>query len=170
MTLLKNVKRCYVFVAIKGHKLDGHDFIVDAVGKDAAALVVGKRIEITLRIPQIVVPNTRKALAFLSNHFYGEPSSRIAVIGITGTNGKTTTSYLTKSIIEASGKKVGLIGTIQYQIGNRGIPAQETTPESVEIQSYLSEMLKSDIKHAVIEASSHALSQNRKTQTGKRAK
>ena len=157
----KKVKRGYVFVAIKGHKLDGHDFIVDATGKDAAALVVEKRIEITPRIPQIVVPNTRKALAFLSNHFYGEPSSKMTVIGITGTNGKTTTSYLTKSIIEASGKKAGLIGTIQYQIGNRVIPAQETTPESVEIQSYLSEMLKSDIKYAVIEASSHALSQHR---------
>ena len=157
----KKVKGGYVFVAIKGHKLDGHDFLVDAMGKDAAALVVGKRIEITPRIPQIVVPHTRKALASLSNHFYGDPSSKMTVIGITGTNGKTTTSYLTKSIIEASGKKAGLIGTIQYQIGNRVIPAQETTPESVEIQSYLSEMLKSDIKYAVIEASSHALSQHR---------
>src|SRR3990172_2049297 len=157
----KKVKGCYVFVAIKGHKLDGHDFIVDAMGKDAAAHVVGKRIEITPRIPQIVVPNTRKALALLSNHFYGEPSSQMTVIGITGTNGKTTTSFLTKSIIEASGMKTGLIGTIQYQIGDRVIPAQETTPESVDIQRYLSEMLKSGLNYAVIDSSSHALSQRR---------
>lgn len=157
----QKIKGSYVFVAIKGHKLDGHDFIVDAMARDAAALVVGKRIEITPRIPQIVVSDTRKALAFLSNHFYGVPSSKMTVIGITGTNGKTTTSYLAKSIIEASGKKTGLIGTIQYQIGNRVIPAQETTPESIEIQSYLSEMLKSGVKYAVIEASSHALSQHR---------
>ncbi|MDO8142780.1 MAG: Mur ligase family protein, partial [Candidatus Brocadiales bacterium] len=157
----QKVKGGYVFVAIKGHKLDGHNFIVDAMKKDAAALVVGKRIEINPRIPQVVVHDTRKALAFLSNYFYGEPSSKMTIIGITGTNGKTTTSYFTKSIIEASGKKAGLIGIIQYQIGNRVIPAQETTPESVEIQSYLSEMLKSGLKYAVIEASSHALSQHR---------
>ncbi|MBI2469865.1 MAG: UDP-N-acetylmuramoyl-L-alanyl-D-glutamate--2,6-diaminopimelate ligase [Planctomycetes bacterium] len=157
----QRVKGGYVFVAIKGHKLDGHDFIVDVMKKDAAALVVGRRIEINPRIPQVVVHDTRKALAFLSNYFYGEPSSKMTIIGITGTNGKTTTSYFTKSIIEASGKKAGLIGTIQYQIGNRVIPAQETTPESVEIQSYLSEMLKSGLKYAVIEASSHALSQHR---------
>ena len=157
----RKVKGGYVFVAIKGHKLDGHDFVVDAIEKGATTLVVEKKIETTPRISQIIVPNTRKALASLSNRFYNEPSSKMTVVGITGTNGKTTTSYLTKSIIEASGNKAGLIGTIQYQIGNRVIPAQETTPESVEIQSYLSEMLKSGIKYAVIEASSHALSQHR---------
>ncbi len=157
----RKVKSGYVFVAIKGLKLDGHDFIVSAIEKGVIALVVEKKIEVVSQIPQIIVTNTRQALAFISNLFYGKPSSKITVIGITGTNGKTTTSYLIKSIIEASGSKSGLIGTIQYQIGNRVIPAQETTPESVEIQSYLSEMLKSCMKYAVIEASSHALSQHR---------
>lgn len=157
----RKVKEGYVFVAIKGHKVDGHDFIVGAIEKGAIALVVGKKIEVTSRIPQIIVSNTRYALAALSSRFYDEPSSKMTVVGITGTNGKTTTSYLTKSIIEASGGKTGLIGTIQYQIGKRVIPAKETTPESVEIQSYLSEMLKSGIKYAIIEASSHALSQHR---------
>ena len=157
----RKVKDGYVFVAIKGHKLDGHNFVTAALDKGASAIVVGKKIEATSCIPQIVVTNTRQALASISSRFYGEPSSKMTVVGITGTNGKTTTSYLTKSIIEASGYKSGLIGTIQYQIGKRIIPAQETTPESVEIQSYLSEMLKSDIKYAVIEASSHALSQHR---------
>ncbi len=157
----RKVKEGYVFVAIKGHKMDGHDFIVTAIEKGAVAIIVEKRVEVTLRIPQIVVPNTRHALALLSCCFYGEPSSKLTVIGVTGTNGKTTTSYLTKAIIEASGSEAGLIGTIQYQIGKRVIPAQETTPESVEIQSCLSEMLKSGIKYAVLEASSHALSQHR---------
>jgi len=157
----RKVKDGYVFVAIKGHKLDGHSFVTAALDKGASAIVVEKKIEVTPRVPQIVVTNTRQALASISSRFYGEPSSKMTVVGITGTNGKTTTSYLTKSIIEASGYKTGLIGTIQYQIGKRVIPAQETTPESVEIQSYLSEMLKSNIKYAVIEASSHALSQHR---------
>ena len=157
----RKVKDGYVFVAIKGHKLDGHNFVTAALDKGASAIVVEKKIEVTPRVPQIVVTNTRQALASISSRFYGEPSSKMIVVGITGTNGKTTTSYLTKSIIEASGYKTGLIGTIQYQIGKRVIPAQETTPESVEIQSYLSEMLKSNIKYAVTEASSHALSQHR---------
>lgn len=157
----RKVKKGYVFTAIKGHKLDGHDFIVSAIENGAAALIVEKRIEVALLIPQIVVSDTREAIASMSTCFYGEPSSKMTVIGITGTNGKTTTSYFTKSIIEASGAKAGLIGTIQYQIGKRIIPAQETTPESVEVQNYLAEMLKSDIKYAVIEASSHALSQHR---------
>ncbi|GAN34954.1 MAG: UDP-N-acetylmuramoyl-L-alanyl-D-glutamate--2,6-diaminopimelate ligase [Candidatus Brocadia sinica] len=157
----RKVKGGYVFVAIKGHTVDGHDFIAGAIEKGAIALVVGKKIDIALRIPQFIVSNTRYALASLSCRFYGEPSSQMTVVGITGTNGKTTTSYLTKSIIEASGNKAGLIGTIQYETGKRVLPAQETTPESVEIQSYLSEMLKSGIKYAIVEASSHALSQNR---------
>jgi len=155
------VKEGYVFVAIKGHKVDGHDFIIGAIEKGAIALVVEKKIELASRIPQIIVSNTRYALAALSSRFYGEPSSKMTVVGITGTNGKTTTSYLTKAIIEASGGKAGLIGTIQYQIGKRVIQAKETTPESVEIQGYLSEMLKSGMKYAIIEASSHALSQHR---------
>lgn len=96
----RKVKGGYVFVAIKGHTVDGHDFIAGAIEKGAIALVVGKKIDIALRIPQFIVSNTRYALASLSCRFYGEPSSQMTVVGITGTNGKTTTSYLTKSIIE----------------------------------------------------------------------
>lgn len=157
----RKVKEGYLFVAIRGYKVDGHDYVIRAIEKGATALVVDKKIETVSSIPQIVVPDTRYALAAMSSRFYGEPSSQMTVVGVTGTNGKTTTSYFTKSIIEASGSEAGLIGTIQYQIGKRVIPAQETTPESVEIQRYLAEMLKSGIKYAVIEASSHALSQHR---------
>ena len=155
------VKKGYLFVAIQGHKVDGHDFITDAMTNGATAVVVEKRCAVAPHTPQIVVSNARYALACLSSYFYGNPSSEMTITGITGTNGKTTTSYLTKAIFEASGYEAGLIGTIQYQIGKRVIPARETTPESVEIQGYLSEMLKSGVKHAVIEASSHALSQHR---------
>ncbi len=157
----REVKNNYVFVAIKGHKADGHDFVMNAVESGAGALVLEKRVEAVARIPQFIVPNTRRALALLSGRFYGNPSEKMSVIGITGTNGKTTTSFFTKSIIEASGNGAGMIGTIQYQIGKRIIPARETTPESVEIQRYLSEMLQAGITYAVIEASSHALSQHR---------
>lgn len=157
----RKVKAGCVFVAIQGHALDGHNFIADAVRRGAVALVVEKRIDVPLSLPYIVVSNSRRALAFMSSHFYGDPSSHMTIIGITGTNGKTTTSYFTKSIIEASGSLAGLIGTIQYQIGENIIPAKETTPASVDIHAYLCEMLKAKIKYAVIEASSHALSQHR---------
>lgn len=157
----RKVEANYIFVAIKGYKLDGHDFVNSAIEKGAIAIVSERRVETLKKVPQIVVNNTRLALAFMSRQFFGDPSSRMTITGITGTNGKTTTSYFTKSIIEASGYEAGLIGTIQYQIGSRIIPAQETTPESVDILSYLSEMLKSNIRYAVIEASSHAISQHR---------
>ncbi|MGQ3686163.1 MAG: UDP-N-acetylmuramoyl-L-alanyl-D-glutamate--2,6-diaminopimelate ligase [Candidatus Loosdrechtia sp.] len=158
----RKIKKGNVFVAIKGNKLDGHDFIGNAVEKGASVLVVEKRIESTsLRIPQILVSDTRQALANMSDHFFGKPSARMTVIGITGTNGKTTTSYFMKSIINASSEEAGLIGTIHYKIGGRIIPALETTPESAEIQNYLSQMLNAGIRYAVIEASSHALSQHR---------
>lgn len=157
----RKVKAGSMFVAIQGNTLDGHNFIADAVRRGAGSVVVEKRNDVPLSLPHIVVANARQALAFLSSHFYGDPSSRMTVIGITGTNGKTTTSYYTRSIIEASGSLAGLIGTIQYQIGEKIIPAKETTPESVDIQAYLYEMLKTKITYAVIEASSHALSQHR---------
>lgn len=157
----RKVKKGYVFVAVQGHKIDGHEFVANAIENGAIALVVEKKIEAATEIPQIIVPNTRFALAVMSSRFYGEPSSRMTVIGITGTNGKTTTSYLTKSIINASGNETGLIGTIQYQMGSRAIPARETTPESAELHGYFAEMLESGIKYAVIEVSSHALSQFR---------
>ncbi|MBI5308467.1 MAG: UDP-N-acetylmuramoyl-L-alanyl-D-glutamate--2,6-diaminopimelate ligase [Planctomycetes bacterium] len=157
----RKVKKGYLFVAIQGYKVDGHDFITDAMVNGAVAVVVEKKCEVAPHVPQIVVSDARRALACMSSLFYDNPSSKMTITGITGTNGKTTTSYFTKAIIEASGNEAGLIGTIQYQIGKRIIPARETTPESVEIQGYLSEMLKSGIKYAVIEASSHALSQRR---------
>ncbi|GJQ48384.1 UDP-N-acetylmuramoyl-L-alanyl-D-glutamate-2,6-diaminopimelate ligase [Candidatus Kuenenia stuttgartiensis] len=157
----RKVKEGYIFVAIKGYKSDGHDFISMAIEKGAIAVVAEKGVDYVINVPQIVVPNARRALSLLSEYFYGYPSSKMTIVGITGTNGKTTTSFFTKSIIESSGNKAGLIGTIYYQLGSRIIPANETTPESVDIQSHLSDMLNNNIRYAVIEASSHALSQHR---------
>ncbi|MBI4008231.1 MAG: UDP-N-acetylmuramoyl-L-alanyl-D-glutamate--2,6-diaminopimelate ligase, partial [Planctomycetes bacterium] len=150
-----------LFVAIKGYSVDGHNFAMNAIERGAIALVTEKKLELLSGTPQLVVSDTRKALSTLSHYFYGEPSSKIIVTGITGTNGKTTTSYLIKSIIESAGAQAGLIGTILYQINQRLIPSIETTPESLELHAFLAEMLGFDIKYAVMEVSSHALAQYR---------
>lgn len=155
------VGKGYLFVAIKGHNVDGHNFVGDAIERGAVAVVTERKLDLPSDTPQLVVSDTRKALSTLSHYFYGEPSSKITVTGITGTNGKTTTSYLIKSIIESAGEQAGLIGTIHYQINGRLIPSNETTPESVELHGFLAEMLSFDIKYAVMEVSSHALIQHR---------
>ncbi|MBI4823640.1 MAG: UDP-N-acetylmuramoyl-L-alanyl-D-glutamate--2,6-diaminopimelate ligase [Nitrospirae bacterium] len=147
-----------LFVALKGLNLDGHDFIPDAIKRGASTVICENKQS---AIPFIQVPDTRSSLAFVSNNFYERPSERLSVIGITGTNGKTTTSYLIKSILEKSGKKTGLIGTINYVIGDRSFPAPHTTPEALEFQSLLFEMLKAGLSHTVSEVSSHALSLKR---------
>ena len=151
----------YIFVAIKGHKADGHNFIKKALESGAQAVVSEERLALNQKIPHIIVRNTRKALSSLSCYFYNNPSQKINVVGVTGTNGKTTTTFLTKSIIEKAGYKVGLIGTINYQIGEKIIPAQETTPESVELQRLVAEMVAAKMKFAVMEVSSHSAVQYR---------
>lgn len=157
----RRVNQGHIFVAIKGHNVDGHDFVTDAIDRGAVAIITEKKLYLPPGITQLVVSNTRKALSVLSHYFCGEPSSKITITGITGTNGKTTTSYLIKSIIESAGEQAGLIGTILYQINQRIIPSVETTPESVELHAFLAEMLDFDIKYAVMEVSSHALAQQR---------
>ncbi|GJQ57297.1 MAG: UDP-N-acetylmuramoyl-L-alanyl-D-glutamate--2,6-diaminopimelate ligase [Candidatus Scalindua sp. AMX11] len=157
----RRVKPGYVFVAIAGHKIDGHHFIEKSLEQGAAAIVSEKTFSPNTRIPQIIVRNSRRALSHLSCCFYENPSQKINVIGITGTNGKTTTAFLTKSIIESKGYDTGLIGTISYQIGKKKIPARETTPESVELQRIIAEMVTSRLKFLVMEVSSHSLVQHR---------
>jgi UDP-N-acetylmuramoyl-L-alanyl-D-glutamate--2,6-diaminopimelate ligase len=150
-----------MFVAVKGEHLDGHRFIGDAVGR-GAAVVVGEEPASPSSAPVFVrVRNSRKTLACAANNFYGRPSEDLAVIGITGTNGKTTTSYLIKSILEAWKKKTGLIGTITYLIGDKPYPALHTTPESLEFQALLRQMKLAGCSHVVTEVSSHSLSQRR---------
>ncbi len=148
-----------LFVAIRGFRTDGHRFLGQAAAAGSLAVVVEAGVVAdNPGAPAIVVPDTRKALAALAVKFYDNPSLRLKLVGITGTKGKTTTSYLVKSIIEAAGRApVGLIGTIDYRIGDRIIPAPNTTPESLELQALLAEMTEEQVRYCVMEVSSHAL-------------
>lgn len=146
-----------LFVCIKGLRFDGHSFIDDALRLGAVGLVVDAGSEVAGSVPAIRTGDTRKALGLLSAHFYDYPSRKLRLIGITGTKGKTTTTYLIKSVLEAAGHRVGLVGTIQNMIGDVALPAKRTTPESVDLQSLLSEMVTRGCDFAVMEVSSHAI-------------
>lgn len=161
----RDIKERSLFVAIKGQRFDGHDFIEDAIKKGAVAIVL-ERDERGLKERYknclfFTVDDTRNALAIISSNFYGRVSQKIPVIGITGTNGKTTTTFLIKSIFEAAGIKTGLIGTIHYEIGDRVLPAPHTTPESLDFQRLLKEIYDSGCGAVVTEVSSHGLALKR---------
>ncbi len=153
----------YLFVAVRGDNVDGHQFIKDAVGKGAVAIVCEEEQSDIKPVAGSVVrvKDSRAALAAISNNFYGRPSGSLCVIGVTGTNGKTTTTYLIKSVLESWEKKVGLIGTIQCMIGDETYDARHTTPEALEFQELLYRMRMSGCTHVVSEVSSHALAQRR---------
>jgi UDP-N-acetylmuramoyl-L-alanyl-D-glutamate--2,6-diaminopimelate ligase len=156
-----------VFVAIKGFKTDGHAFIQDALNKKASAVVLEDNNAVPEQLithsgtVKILVEDSRKALAELSNVFYDEPSKKLKLVGITGTNGKTTTAFFIKHIYETAGFKVGLIGTIQNFIGDQKIESKLTTPESSDLNKMFSEMIKAGCEYAVMEVSSHSLALKR---------
>jgi len=165
----RQVKPGEVFVAIRGLNVDGHNFIPQAVEKGAAA-VVGERPVKAVRqpasgVPYIQVRDSRLALAMLSAAFYGHPGRRLRVIGVTGTDGKTTTVNLIHSILETAGYKVGMISTVNARIGDRVYDTglHTTTPEAPDVQFYLSQMAASGTDYAVLEATSHGLHQHRVT-------
>jgi UDP-N-acetylmuramoyl-L-alanyl-D-glutamate--2,6-diaminopimelate ligase len=152
------VGRGALFTAIEGLNTDGHTFIEEALDRGARALVLEKNREGNHRgIPIVIVPNSRAALAHVSAAFFGHPSRSMGLVGVTGTNGKTTTTFLIESILGKDDKACGVIGTISYRYADRVIPAPMTTPESYDIQRILREMLESGITHVVMEVSSHAL-------------
>ncbi len=152
-----------LFVAVRGFHSDGHQFISQALLRGAAAVVAEEKAVISPAPAGVVVrvPDTRRALAEIASAFYGNPSRRLRLVGITGTNGKTTTSYLIKAVIEAAGHQAGLIGTIDYRIGDRIYPAPNTTPESLELQALLAQMVEAGAGYCVMEVSSHALALGR---------
>ena len=156
----RQVQTGSLFVAVPGHKLDGATFVDDAIRRGAAAIVSERAIP-DCPVPVIVVPSARDAMADLAVSFYKDPTRRMNVVGITGTNGKTTTTYLLRSIFEAAGEKVGLLGTIQYSVGLKLLPSDNTTPGSDTLQRYFSEMIAAGCKSAAMEVSSHALDQGR---------
>ncbi len=155
----RTVKPGSLFVAVRGFHSDGHRFIPQAVEQGAAAVIAEREdaAAAAAGIPQIIVKDSREALALLAAEFYDHPSERLSLVGVTGTNGKTTTTYLVKAIIEAAGKSAGLIGTIDYRVGNKVYPAPNTTPESLDLQRLLAEMVRLGATHCVMEVSSHAL-------------
>ena len=131
-----------VFVCISGAVSDGHKFAADVAAKGAAAVVVEKDVEVPEDVTVIRVPDTRYALALMSAAYFGYPAEKLKIIGITGTKGKTTTTYMIRSILEGVGHKVGLIGTIEAIIGDEKIPAANTTPESFTIHQYFARMVE----------------------------
>lgn len=149
-----------LFVAVIGERVDGHQFVPAALSRGAGGLVAQQLIE-TGDVPFAYVTDSRKALGLLASHFYGDPSSRLRMVGVTGTNGKTTTTYICKAFLEAVGGRAGLIGTVGYQIGETRIPAAHTTPGALELQQLLAKMVTHGCTTAVMEVSSHALAQNR---------
>ena len=163
----RKIGRGDCFVAIRGTAIDGHKFIQDAIERGASVVVVqdDSAVPDSLCMHQgvikIVVGDSRKALAQIAANYYGHPSKRMTLVGITGTNGKTTTSHLVKSILEQAGQKTGLIGTIAYQIGDETLPATHTTPESLELNQLLTRMASAGCTSVSMEVSSHALDQSR---------
>ncbi|MCJ8011368.1 UDP-N-acetylmuramoyl-L-alanyl-D-glutamate--2,6-diaminopimelate ligase [Paenibacillus sp. KQZ6P-2] len=148
-----------LFICLPGHTVDGHDYAAQAAEKGAAALVVERRLDIDL--PQVIVKDSRYAMAVMSDAFFGSPSSHMKMIGVTGTNGKTTTTYLIEKMMNDHGVSTGLIGTIQTRYGGRTFPMSGTTPEALELQRSLDDMSAGGVQCCVMEVSSHALEQGR---------
>lgn len=155
------------FVAIRGTETDGHRFVQSAISRRARVIVLENEavlpdsLSMHAGVVKVVVPDSRKALAVMSANYFGHPSRRLTMVGVTGTNGKTTTTHIVKSILEAAGQRVGLIGTIEYKVGETVLPATHTTPESLELNELLAQMIQSGCTCISMEVSSHALHQSR---------
>ncbi|MGL4362490.1 MAG: UDP-N-acetylmuramoyl-L-alanyl-D-glutamate--2,6-diaminopimelate ligase [Cellulosilyticaceae bacterium] len=151
-----------LFIAIKGFQTDGHKYIESAIGNGATVVVVEDDVEIEMsHITVIKVRDTRSFMAQLANKFYNTPSAKLNVVGVTGTNGKTSITFLLGQILEKLNKKIGVIGTIENRIGDMTLKAQRTTPESVDLQKLFKQMIDENVSHCLMEVSSHALELNR---------
>ena len=156
----KQVGKDFLFAAFRGVEVDGHQFVEEAIQRGAEVVVLEEEQRVSSGTV-VLVPDSRRALAKISSNFYGDPSSRVILIGITGTNGKTTTTYLLESIFKKAGWTVGVIGTINYRFGQKTTPAPNTTPESLDLQRILWEMVKEGTSHVIMEVSSHGLDLSR---------
>lgn len=157
----RKIEQNNIFVCVVGQIVDGHDFAFQAIERGAVALVVEKELNVSKDITQVVVENSREIMAVISTKFYDYPAKKLKIVGITGTNGKTTTTYMLKSIADCANVKSGLIGTIKNLIGTEKIKTDKTTPESLDIQVLLKKMVEKDVKMCFMEVSSHALNLNR---------
>src|SRR5436305_6151538 len=156
----RRVKPGGVFVAMQGESSDGNRFIDQAIAAGAVAIVTDSNT-VPGDVAWARVPHGRRALAGLSLNFYGRPTEKLRVAGITGTNGKSTTAFLLESILSAAGRKSALVGTIEYHVAGRILPAPHTTPEALELQRLFREAVDAGASEAVMEVSSHALAQQR---------
>jgi len=163
----RRVREGDLFVALEGARLDGRRFAGDAVGRGASAVMAsrdgweGEEERASLRVPRVLVPDARAALALAAASFYGYPARDLRLIGVTGTNGKTTTTWILESILKEAGHGVGVVGTVLYRWGDKERAASMTTPESLELQRLLHEMRRDGVTHVVMEVSSHALALGR---------
>jgi UDP-N-acetylmuramoyl-L-alanyl-D-glutamate--2,6-diaminopimelate ligase len=144
-----------LFFCVRGFKSDGHDYAPEAVERGAAALVVER--ELRLGVPEVVVEDARAAMASVAGRFHGDPTKTLRVVGVTGTNGKTTTAFLVRAILEAAGERCGLLGTVTSVVGGREEPVQRTTPEAIDLQATFRRMLDAGDAACAMEVSSHAL-------------
>lgn len=157
----RKVKAGCVFPCIRGVSFDGHRFAAEVAGKGAAAIVAQEKVDVPEHVTLVVVDDTRVAMARMAAAWFGYPAQKLKTIGITGTKGKTTTTYMVKGMLERAGIRTGLIGTIETLIGDTRIPSANTTPESLVLQEYLSEMVKAGCRAVVMEVSSQALMMHR---------
>jgi UDP-N-acetylmuramoyl-L-alanyl-D-glutamate--2,6-diaminopimelate ligase len=144
-----------LFFCVRGFRSDGHDYAPDAVARGASALVCER--ELGFGVPEVLVPDARAAMAELAARFYGHPTETLRVVGVTGTNGKTTTTFLVRSILEAAGRRCGLLGTVTSIVGGTEEPVQRTTPEAIDLQRTFRRMLDAGDDACAMEVSSHAL-------------
>ena len=150
-----------LFIALRGYNIDRHKFIDIAVKKGAGAIVAERDFEAPENIIKVLVRDTRAAYPAIAANFYGNPSKKIRIVGVTGTNGKTTITYIIESIFKEAGIPAGVIGTINYRIAGKELPASNTTPGPLELQALFDRMLKRGVKDVVMEVSSHSLDQGR---------
>jgi UDP-N-acetylmuramoyl-L-alanyl-D-glutamate--2,6-diaminopimelate ligase len=161
----RQVERGDLFIALKGLKASGSDFSADAIRRGALAVVSDTPASVPVDVPWVVVEDAREAMAALADEFYGHPSQSMTVVGITGTNGKTTVAYLLRALFEAAGMKSGLLGTVAYVIGSEEVSASRTTPEAPDVQRMFRLMVDRGCDACVMEVSSHALALKRVDQT-----
>ncbi|MDH3247006.1 MAG: Mur ligase family protein, partial [Saprospiraceae bacterium] len=159
----RQVREGSLFIAVKGHRVDGHDFIDSAIKNGAAAILVESVPEILPKADVLIirVENSRKITGVIAAAFYDHPSSRLTLIGVTGTNGKTSVATMLHQLLGLEGHTAGLISTIENKIGDQVLPSSLTTPDPISLQRLLAEMVHNDCSSAVMEVSSHALDQHR---------
>ena len=158
----RRIEPAFLFVAMKGESTDGNKYIDQAIARGAVAVVTDSPAEAPRKdVAWVLVPHGRRALAKISANFYKRPAERIRITGVTGTNGKTTTTFILEAVLQAAGRKNALVGTVEYHLPGKVLPAPHTTPESLELNQLLNEALGVGATEAVMEVSSHALEQQR---------